>query len=108
MAKKAKKARGEEAKSAVKTAKKTLESAKESKPLAFERIAGGLMPARHEAHRNGCFSPINQVSSGPTIRGCRRDIRSNSWIVFWKGLALCRNQSAAEETRFFFVRCGSP
>ena len=38
-------------------------------------------------------------------RGCRRDIRSNGWIVISKG-SLCR-KPVRQKKQAFFVRCGS-
>ena len=58
MAKKAKKAK--KAKSAVKkTAKKTRKVAKKKKKISLDKIAGGLMPARHTSLRTICFSKQN-------------------------------------------------
>jgi len=58
------------------------------------------MPARHTSPQNDLlpkskFQPVALVDE----RGCRRDIRSNGWIVFPGELALLK-AGPAEETSF--------
>jgi hypothetical protein len=58
------------------------------------------MPARHTSLQNDLFprsrfEPVALVDE----RGCRRDIRSNGWIVFPKEFALFET-GPAEETSF--------
>jgi hypothetical protein len=52
------------------------------------------MPARHTSPQNDLlpkskFQPVALVDE----RGCRRDIRSNGWIVFPEGFALSESRS---------------
>src|SRR5580698_2126007 len=64
------------------------------------------MPARHTSLQvipllGADFKPAALVDE----RGCRRDIRSNGWIVLPKG-SLFR-KTVRQKKRVFFVRCGS-
>src|SRR6185437_11487944 len=67
------------------------------------------MPARHTSLKDvslleADFNPGALVDE----RGCRRDIRSNGWIVLSKGFAL-RKTGPAEETGFLrSVRISGP
>jgi hypothetical protein len=63
------------------------------------------MPARHTSLQD---IPLLEAVSNPAAlvdeRGCRRDIRSNGWIVLSKELALAKTGPA--EGTSSFVRCG--
>ena len=59
------------------------------------------MPARHTSLQDGLlleadFTPEALVDE----RGCRRDIRSNGWIVFFERSSLFSKTGPAEETSF--------
>ena len=64
------------------------------------------MPARHTSLQD---IPLLEAVSNPVAlvdeRGCRRDIRSNGWIVL-SGSSLLENRSGRRK-QIFFVRCGS-
>jgi hypothetical protein len=64
------------------------------------------MPARHTSLQDipllgAVFNPAALVDE----RGCRRDIRSNGWIVL-SGSLLFR-KPVRQKKLVFFVRCGS-
>jgi hypothetical protein len=75
--------------------------------LAFERIAGGLMPARHSGLQ-GDLLPKSRYELRATVdeRGCRRDIRSNGWIEFssLENRSGRRKQSFLRSVRIFWLR----
>jgi hypothetical protein len=59
-----------------------------------------LKPARHESLQNGLLLEANSgLIALVDERGCRRDIRSNGWIVISKSL-LFEKTGPAEETGF--------
>jgi hypothetical protein len=64
------------------------------------------MPARHTSLRD---VPLLEAVSTPAAlvdeRGCRRDIRSNGWIVLSKSSLL--RKPVRQKKPVFFVRCGS-
>ena len=63
------------------------------------------MPARHTSLQD---IPLLEAVSNPAAlvdeRGCRRDIRSNGWIVLSKEPAL--RKTVRQKKQVFFVRCG--
>jgi hypothetical protein len=72
----------------------------------LQKIAGGLMPARHTSPRYGLLtkSRFQQVALVDE-RGCRRDIRSTAGSHFaW---ASPFRTTVRQKKQVFFVRCGS-
>jgi hypothetical protein len=64
------------------------------------------MPARHKSLRDGLLLESRfHLKALVDERGCRRDIRSNGWIVFSKA-SVFSDADPAEE-KFFFARCGT-
>jgi len=63
-------------------------------------MAGGLMPARHWSAQGELLHQADFVPLAPIDeRGCRRDIRSNGWIVTLESVRAFE-AGPAEETSF--------
>ena len=64
------------------------------------------MPARHTSLQDDLLSrsDLNRMALVDE-RGCRRDIRSNGWIVFRKSSLF--QEPVRQKKQVFFVRCGS-
>jgi hypothetical protein len=71
--------------------------------LASERIAGGLMPARHSSLQAICFSKAgNDLKSSCRRKRVSARHQVNGWIEF----SFTENRSG-RRNKVFFVRCGS-
>ena len=74
--------------------------------LAYENCRRLDAGTSHEP--SGRFASRSRFQSVALVdeRGCRRDIRSNGWIVFFEEFALYR-KAVRQKKQVFFVRCGS-